>query len=243
MISVCMAAYNGEKYIRKQIDSILCQLSDDDELIISDNGSTDRTREIVESYNDKRIKYLEYITDEKNKFYRVTLNFNNSLIHARGDYIFLADQDDIWSKDKVSIMIKDLLEHPCVISNYVLIDFQDKVISDSKFNSDPLKHRMRSFIKMPFLGCTMAFTGEFLRKYCLPFPDKLILHDLWIGLIAYLKRDMYFEEDCLHFYRMHGDNVTTASSGRSRNSLYFKISYRINLYKDVISRIIKTKRL
>lgn len=63
MISVCMATYNGEKFLRQQLDSIICQLNQNDEIIISDNGSSDNTKEIIKSYNDSRIKYYDYITD------------------------------------------------------------------------------------------------------------------------------------------------------------------------------------
>ena len=62
MISVCMATYNGEKFLRQQLDSIICQLNQNDEIIISDNGSSDNTKEIIKSYNDSRIKYYDYIT-------------------------------------------------------------------------------------------------------------------------------------------------------------------------------------
>ena len=64
-----MATYNGEKFLRQQLDSIICQLNQNDEIIISDNGSSDNTKEIINSYNDSRIKYYDDITDEKNKFY------------------------------------------------------------------------------------------------------------------------------------------------------------------------------
>ena len=90
MISVCMATYNGEKYIQEQIDSILCQLSKDDELVISDDHSTDATCDIIKSYNDRRIKlFLNELAKG------VTHNFENALLHSKGDIIFLADQDDV----------------------------------------------------------------------------------------------------------------------------------------------------
>ena len=77
MISVCMATYNGEKYIREQMNSILEQLGEDDELIISDDLSSDKTVEIIKSYKDKRIKL--YIHEDNHGFVR---NFENALVHA-----------------------------------------------------------------------------------------------------------------------------------------------------------------
>lgn len=106
MISVCMATYNGGRFIKEQIDSILPQLSQYDELIVSDDGSTDRTLEIIASYKDERIKVFHH-QKTGNKYYPTlkvcysTNNFENALKQAKGDYIFLCDQDDIWEKNKV----------------------------------------------------------------------------------------------------------------------------------------------
>ena len=97
MISVCMAIYNGEKYIKEQIDSILMQLSNEDELVISDDSSNDRTLDIIAEYNDRRIKVLHHIPAIGNSFVKAKANFENALSVAKGDYIFLSDQDDVWS--------------------------------------------------------------------------------------------------------------------------------------------------
>ena len=96
MITVCLAAYNGEKYIEEQINSILCQLSLNDELLISDDGSTDKTIKIISDLNDPRIKLF------KNNFKSVQKNFEFLLQNSIGEIIFLSDQDDIWEKNKIS---------------------------------------------------------------------------------------------------------------------------------------------
>lgn len=101
-ISVCMATYNEAKYIREQLESILCQLSEDDEIIVSDDGSTDGTIDIIMSYHDNRVKVLHHISSPGSSFVKATRNFENALLHAHGDYI-LADQDDVWHKNKVSV--------------------------------------------------------------------------------------------------------------------------------------------
>ncbi|MEK5777350.1 glycosyltransferase, partial [Acinetobacter nosocomialis] len=101
MISVCLATYNGEKYIVEQLTSILSQLSPTDEVIISDDHSTDETLLLIKSLNDPRIKI---ITNELGKGY--TKNFENAINHSSGDYIFLSDQDDVWVENKVELMMK-----------------------------------------------------------------------------------------------------------------------------------------
>lgn len=85
-----MATFNGEKFIKEQIDSILCQLSDYDELIVSDDGSTDKTVDIIKSYNDRRISIFNHVRNfETNSLTSiVSSNFENAIKHAKGDYIF-----------------------------------------------------------------------------------------------------------------------------------------------------------
>ena len=95
-ISVCMATYNEAKYIREQLESILCQLSEDDEIIVSDDGSTDGTIDIIMSYHDNRVKVLHHISSPGSSFVRM-------LYCMRMVIIFLADQDDVWHKNKVSV--------------------------------------------------------------------------------------------------------------------------------------------
>ena len=116
MISVCMATYNGEKYIREQIDSILAQLGDKDELIVSDDGSADATLSIVRSFSDPRIKIISNTGK-----HGTNGNFENALKHAQGDYIFLSDQDDVWLPGKVNICLQalqtaHLVVHDCYVT-------------------------------------------------------------------------------------------------------------------------------
>src|SRR6185295_7207099 len=96
-VSVCMATCNGAPYIKEQIDSILVQLSDHDELIISDDGSSDSTLEILQSYNHQT-KILP-----ARKFDNPVKNFEHSLNHCKNEIIFLADQDDIWHPEKIKV--------------------------------------------------------------------------------------------------------------------------------------------
>ena len=111
-ISVCLASYNGQLFIEQQIKSILAQLSEYDELIVSDDCSTDKTLEIVETLNDKRIKIFSGI-----RYGSPIRNFENALKHATGDVIFLSDQDDVWLPNKVKIMTSYFHQYDVVVSN------------------------------------------------------------------------------------------------------------------------------
>ena len=96
MISVCMATHNGERFIREQIVSILRQLGPMDEVVVSDDSSTDGTTQVLRSLSDGRIRILHHQPR------RITDNFENALKSAKGDYIYLADQDDIWVDGRVA---------------------------------------------------------------------------------------------------------------------------------------------
>ena len=130
-VSVAMATYNGEQYLEEQLDSILLNLSDQDEIVISDDGSTDKTIEIVQTYmcKDKRIRLIEGPRSG------LIANFENAIRNTRGTYIFLSDQDDIWAENKVAKVLKCFQEHQCscVVHNAQVIDENMQVTIPSFF--------------------------------------------------------------------------------------------------------------
>lgn len=173
MISVCIATYNGEKYIKEQLKSVLLQLSVNDEVVVSDDGSNDNTVELIQSFSDSRIKLLL-----KNRFSSPVRNFENALKHAKGDYIFLCDQDDIWFPGKVKTMLSYLKQYDLVVSDCKVVDADLNVISESFFSGRLSgKGFWKNLIKNTYLGCCMAFRNEVLH-YVLPFPDKIAMHDI-----------------------------------------------------------------
>ena len=181
MISVCIATYNGEKYIKEQLLSILPQLGKKDEVIISDDHSTDNTLDIVKGLNDNRIKI---VINNREKGY--TSNFENALSYAIGDYIFLSDQDDIWMSNKVDYCIAELKEYDLVVSDAILINSKGEKIDDSFFYKRNVYYTwLGNIFKFGFLGCCMAFKMNVLKK-ALPFPKKHLYctHDNWIFLVA-----------------------------------------------------------
>lgn len=239
MTSVCMATYNGERFIEEQIDSILCQLSPDDELIISDDESTDRTLDIIASYNDKRIKVLHH-KKTGSKYYPTlnvsysTSNFENALKEASGDYIFLSDQDDIWEKNKVKESLRLLQNYDYVIHNFSVIDSDGKLLNPKYYKFPPLKfNSIRDIVHPNFWGCCSCFRKVVLEKV-LPFPKKICLHDLWIGLVAERFFKCCWNDSVLIRHRISEIN-TSSGLRKSENSLALKIRYRVNalraLYK------------
>lgn len=226
-----MATYNGEKYIKEQIDSILKQLGSDDELIISDDGSKDETINIIISINDQRI----HVYQNQNKLGPIK-NFENALKHAKGDYIFLSDQDDIWMPNKVEKCIEVLKQQEinCVVTNKIIIDKNGIPDGFSNIKYDFTKFSfLRVLTKNPYMGCCMAFNRQLL-SICIPFPDKIPMHDIWIGLIAHLKKSVKFIEDPLIAYRRHSNNVT---ADKSPYSIFTKCKFRIYTMYYLIKRL------
>ena len=217
MISVCLASYNGGKYIHEQIASILKQLSDKDELVISDDGSTDNTISIIRSFEDSRIKLIQNCGRKG-----FVGNFENALNNASGDYIFLSDQDDIWKDGKVSKLLGYLKKYDLVVHDAELIDGNGDSLGKNYYS---VLHHRTSFLgnlwKTRFLGCCMAFRKE-VRDDCIPIPPKIVAHDYWIGMLALTKYKVGFVLDTLISYRRHGGNVSP-SSEESNNSLYYQL--------------------
>lgn len=235
MISVCMATHNGEQYIQEQIESILKQLSEGDELVISDDGSTDRTISIIMSIDDSRIKLFRYYQPNQatHSHEYVCKNFENAIKHAVGDVIFLSDQDDIWMDGKVKEILSLLDKCLLVVHDMQCVDGAMNKI-DGGYHG---KFHFHNWIqKSPtYFGCVMAFRKE-LIPIILPFPSKLMVHDFWIGILAELKGGVYFLDKKLIIYRIHNNNTSTYVT----NTLVFKLRYRLYTIYEVLKRHIKT---
>lgn len=232
MISVCLATYNGERYIKEQIESILPQLAFDDEIIISDDGSEDNTIKYINQFNDQRIKI---IYNKLNKGY--TNNFENSINYASGDIIILSDQDDVWFDNKVkeieiALLTSDFVSHDALFVNENLVPTGDTLflIRGGKLGF------FQNLVKSQFLGACMAFKRSILLKV-LPFPSnsRLCPHDLWLTLIA----EFYFKTKVIKmpliYYRRHSNNVSNGGV-YSANSIFFKLKFRCYTFINVLSR-------
>ena len=232
MISVCVATHNGEKYIKQQLESILSQLSQDDEVVISDDGSTDDTLSIINEINDSRIIVYQYQQPSKTKHSHeyVCRNFENALKHAKGDYIFLSDQDDEWMPNKVEVCMKDLEDHDMVLHEFMHIDENENVIKPLHYNGTFRPHNYLLRVGKHY-GCAMAFRRSVL-DYALPFPKHLLLHDYWIGILAEILGNFYYEVQPLLRYRIHLQNTS-----QTKNSLSFKLSYRMRTMYNVLKRV------
>lgn len=234
MISVCIATHNGEKYIKEQLMSILSQLDRGDEVIISDDLSSDRTIQIINSLNDSRIRIFYFNRKQKYKNIHelVSLNFENALKQTRGDYIFLSDQDDIWASNKIEIFRDYMGTCDLIISDCCFI-VNDIIRKDCSFYNNKSPYHNYLLLKAQYHGCCMAFSRKVLLR-SLPFPKNLALHDGWIGMIGEFTGEIKFINKPLTYYRIHEDNVS--GFNKSPNSIYYKIMYRIEIYLYLMMR-------
>ncbi len=221
MVSVVLAAYKGEKYIVEQVSSILSQLGSNDELIVSDDYPQGETRAALDNIisNDSRVKYIH------GKGLGLIKNFENAINYACGDFIFLSDQDDVWLEGKVKAVLDEFEKGADVVMH-------DALITDAQLN--PTGERafvlnsagqgvFKNILKNSYQGSCMAFRKE-MKKYVLPFPGKIPMHDQWIGLRGEKYGKVSLIDHPYILYRRHSENVSGGGS-----SLLQKFVWRMNI--------------
>lgn len=224
-----MAVRNGARYIGEQVDSIMCQLGPQDELIVSDDHSSDSTLDIVRSFNDPRIRIAS------SKQFGATHNFELALSRSTGDFVFLADQDDIWHPNKLSTMIPYLEEFDMVVCDCALVDDDRNVIGSSFFEVNGSgKGFLRNLVSNSYMGCCMGFRRNVLEK-ALPFPGNTVIHDFWIGMVAETHFRSLFLKKTLVDHRIHAGNASTSGKASTIPPMK-RVTQRYQLVRNLISR-------
>jgi glycosyltransferase involved in cell wall biosynthesis len=230
-VSVCIATFNGQQRIKRQLVSILEQIGENDEIIISDDNSTDETEYVIKEICDKRISFFV----NKGKKGPVG-NFQNALLMATGDYIFLADQDDVWLPNKLVVMTKLLEKYDLVLSDCIVVDDQLNTIFPSFFKvRGSRKGLAKNIVKNSYMGCCMAFRQTVI-SHVLPFPSRIHMHDWWIGLVIELKGKVFFCETPLILYVRHGNNASP--TGERSYSFTHKLYNRLTIVGALLSRLV-----
>ena len=252
-ISVVIAVHNGVGFLEQQINSILNQTVTVDEIVICNDFSSDSSHDLIHSISNGNSSIV-YIENSQNL--GVVKTFEKALTNIRPDaeYIFLADQDDLWKKNKVDTMILECNDNLAVASDLVVVDRNLNKISNSffKYTRTPLNksHSIISvLLKNPAPGCSIMIRKEILSTV-LPFPNGLIMHDWWIILIASNLRRFKIINKPLVYYRQHSDNqlgiVKNSFSGlqtriKKLNGLTNYVSYREARRATMISLLLKQK--
>jgi glycosyl transferase family 2 len=229
-ISVCLAAFQGERFIAPQLQSILAQLSLSDEVIVVDDCSTDRTCDEILKIADPRISLIRHQSNRG-----VARSFEDAISRASGAVIFLSDQDDLWIPGKVEMVLQTFEDDPkitLVVTDAVVVNEQGSALG--RYYEDRGRFRsglLANLIRSKYLGCTMAFRSQLVAKV-IPFPaGNEVLHDIWIGVVNSISsgKTRYLDEP-LVWYRRHSAAVTSGDLSLKR-----KMWVRLHLIKAVVN--------
>jgi glycosyltransferase involved in cell wall biosynthesis len=235
-VSVCMATYNGARYLPQQLDSILAQLGPTDELVVVDDASTDETVALLHARGDARIAVH---SNERNLGLIAT--FERALRLAQGEIVFLADQDDVWLPGKVKAMADALQQADLVVSDCRVADQSLNELHPSFFRqrgSGP--GLLRNLARNSYLGCCIALRRELLHV-ALPFPPQVPMHDWWLGLVGESFGRVRFLRQPLLLYRRHGGNASTTAE-RSTAGWTKRLRWRARLAAALIARRLHGRR-
>lgn len=232
-ISVAMASYNGAKYIREQIESIANQTVKPDELVISDDCSTDNTIRSIKEVTDNSGLNVRLICNKHNLGF--SKNFSQALENTTGDIVFLSDQDDVWLPIKIEKCIDFFDKNSRIqflLHDSKVVDENLNSIGFNKYNWNP---RIRNNVKYNIInngvfGNCCVVRKEFLKNV-LPVPD-IFCHDEWLGKVAFQFGLMGVISDTLILYRRHSSTVSLGTP--SKNIIYRILSRKIkSLFNDI----------
>ena len=234
-LSVALASYNGEAYLEEQLTSILQNLREGDEVIVSDDGSTDGTRDIVRrlASADGRVRLIDGPCQGLIK------NFEHAISACSGDVIFLSDQDDVWHADKVEAVLACFEETGAalVLHDAQMTDNERHVLAPSFFAVRGSRAGyLKNLWKNSYIGSCMAFKKELLTV-ALPFDNRIPMHDQWLGLLAEKHGGAAFLPKVLIDYRRHEGTVTKDHHGK----ISAMVRNRVQLWRAVSQRLRRMK--
>ena len=245
-LSVVVAAYNGAPYIEEQLDSIAAQTLPFDELIIRDDGSTDQTPEVIQAWINRHPDLnIRLIKDGANLGY--IRNFHALLSQAKGDYIFLSDQDDRWHPDKIEKMMEQIKIQPGIqllASSFSFMHGNGEVYSvepipgwsnQNLLHVDNLKEGSLNQISLQtiahhngFQGCAMMVSKELAKRY-VEDENFILPHDWQLALLAAIQNGLYYLDLSLFDYRIHDANTTSLPQATPDN-LKIKLQRTLSHY-------------
>ena len=240
-VSICMATFNGEAFLEKQLISIFHQMTVNDELILVDDCSTDNTVDIAEALIKQFTITATIIRNGANKGHVGT--FEKAIEMANGQIIVMSDQDDLWPLGRL-----DAIKHSLTASDIKLIAGKSQLIDKcDRFIRNPEIHKIYSlknygtifglvlmfFGRQGYYGCAMAFKKEF-KKVLLPFPSFVYAHDIWIAICANVFGCVGHLDRVVVNRRVHNNNTSLRT-----NSIAKKILFRLKFVALIISALFR----
>ena len=215
MISIAMATYNGQNYIKEQLDSILSQTYKDFELIICDDCSKDKTPSILKEYTAKDSRITVFINDTNLGFKK---NFEKAIQNCHGEYIAFCDQDDIWTPNHLEILYSQIENKDLICGNAKLIDSNGNDMNTTTHEClssfilpESSTEQFKNLLYGNFAqGTAMMITKELAQKI-IPIPQTVKYHDWWAASIASLNNGCKYTDEIVLLYRQHGTNQTVTN--------------------------------
>lgn len=244
LVSVAMTTYNGEHYLEKQLESIINQSFKNIEIIIVDDCSSDKTKQILQSFHDEYSDiYNIKILDNLNNIGFVK-NFEKAIRHCSGKYIALCDQDDVWHKNKIELLVGAIDNYSLIFSDVSLMDSKGDIYVKSRSHKFKIDNKSNiSFRELVFknyvIGCSCLFSSAIINDI-LPFPEDALFHDWWIAIVAVKRQGIKYYDESLIDYRQHDSNVYGQRSIgflKKVMALVFRNESRVNEYNKRIKRI------
>ena len=239
MISIAMTTYNGEKFVSKQIESILKQTYQEFELIVCDDNSSDETISILEEFQaaDTRVHIFK---NDKNLGFKK--NFEKAISLCNGEYIALADQDDIWEPKHLEILYNSIGDNYLACGDAIFIDSTDsffenkKKLSDYNYDLTAITSNMDVIKRIlyrgnPYQGASMLLSRDFL-SIAMPIPENCPYHDVWFALVDSIFDKFSYTSEIVNNYRLHQKSVTS----HNEKKLFEKIIAFPRFSKTLIDR-------
>ena len=218
MIEVLLATYNGERFLKEQVDSILKQSCKDWRLLIRDDGSTDTTIQIIKSYVEKNPDKIRLTEDNLGNL-GVAQNFGRLLEISESEYIMFCDQDDVWLPKKMELTLNKMKESEYLYPETAILVFTDlkvvdenlNIIAESLWSHHKINPQNGSLLKNLIYcnvvtGCTVMINRK-VKDFIFPIPEYVRTHDRWISLIAAKYGRIFFVPAATILYRQHSANV------------------------------------
>lgn len=231
-ISICMATYNGEQFLKPQLESILAQSNQDWQLLIRDDGSDDNTMRIVEDYAERLPGKIRLVTDNGSRL-GASLNFGKLLEYADTEYIMFSDQDDIWLPNKIEMTLNAMKATERIYPDKPILIHTDLQVMDSELNT--IANSMWSYQKLfpeagddlnrimaqnVVTGCTVMINKR-ARAVSIPVPGEAIMYDWWLALNVCRHGKIVYVSIPSILYRQHSRNWIGAQKARKINILHF----------------------
>ena len=241
-LSVALCTFNGASFIREQLYSILDQRLPVQEIVICDDGSSDKTLEIIDSFSEK-YPDIEWQIHKNKERRGVTKNFELALSLCHGDIVFLSDQDDIWAPEKTAKIVEYLKQNPdvdLVFTNAMLINATSELLSEATLfdvcGINSLKREWERGLHFEIenviqrlVGATFGIRRSFL-SHCLPFhPEVHNYHDGQLAMQAVADHRIGYIDECLIKYRIHSKNVVGLGWRSGNNDTWQKRKWRAEL--------------